>query len=63
MMGFPKEMLIRVSAILLLTDLVIFARVYWFTLSASLVIVISIIEMLVIAVTFAYLVSKYKLRW
>jgi hypothetical protein len=63
MMSFPKRMLITVVIILLLTDLVIFARVYWFNLSASLVLIISILELLAIVISFAYWVPKYKLKW
>ena len=64
MISFPKRILMVVSIILFLTNLVIFARVYWFPpLSLSLVIVVTIMEILAIAVNFAYWVPKYKLRW
>ncbi len=56
-------MLIVVSLILLITNLVIFARFYWFDLSLGLILVISIMEILVIAINFAYWVPKYKLKW
>jgi hypothetical protein len=63
MMSFPKRMLIVVSIILLIANLVIFARYYWFNLSLSLVLVISIMEILAIAINFAYWLPKYKLKW
>jgi|BarGraIncu01121A_1022015.scaffolds.fasta_scaffold00180_1 hypothetical protein len=63
MMSFPKKMLMAVSIILLLANLVIFVRFYWFNLSLGLILVISIMELLAIAVNFAYWVPKYKLKW
>ena len=64
MISFPKRMLIAVSMILLLADLVIFARAYWFKdLSLGLVLIVSIMEILAIAVNFVYWVPKYKLKW
>lgn len=64
MMGFPKRMLIVVSIIVLIVNLVMFARLYWFqSLSSGLFLFITFIEILVIAIQFAYWVSKYKLKW
>jgi hypothetical protein len=52
-----------VSIILLLANLVIFARIYWFNLSSGLLLIITIMEILAIAVSFAYWVPRYKLKW
>ncbi len=56
-------MLITVSIIVLLANFVIFVRLYWFNLSPSLLLVVTIMEILVIMVNSAYWVSKYKLKW
>lgn len=62
-MSFSKKMLITVSIIVLLANFVIFVRLYWFNLSPSLLLVVTIMEILVIMVNSAYWVSKYKLKW
>jgi hypothetical protein len=63
MISFPKRMLVVVSIILLITNSVIFARVYWFNLSLWLIVVITIMEILAIGVSFLYWAPKYKLKW
>lgn len=63
MISFPKRMLITVSVIVLLANLIIFVRFYWFNLSSSILLVITIAEVLVIALHFAYLGRRYKLKW
>jgi hypothetical protein len=63
MISFPKRMLMVVSVILILANLVIFARVYWFNLPLWIALVITIVEILAIALSFAYWAPKYKLKW
>ena len=62
LISFPKKMSITVSIIVLLANLVIFARFYWFSLSPSLLLVITIVEILVIVINFVYLARKYKIK-
>jgi hypothetical protein len=63
MVSFQEKMLIRVSIIVLLANFVIFIRFYWFNLSSSILLAVTIAEILAIAITFAYVGRKYKLKW
>lgn len=63
MISFPKMLWIRISIIVLVANLVIFVRFYWFNLSSSIILAVTIMEILVIAVTFAYTGRKYKIKW
>ncbi len=61
MMSFPKRMLIVASIVLILTNLVVFYL--HGHLSLSLVLLVSIIEIVPIAISFLYWMPKYKLKW
>ena len=61
MMSFPKRVLIVVSVVLILTNLIVFYLHR--NLSLVFVILVSIVEIVPIAVNLWYWVPKYKLRW
>ena len=61
MMSFPKRMLAVISVVLILTNLIVFYL--HGNLSLSLVLLVSIVEIVPIAVNFWYWMPKYKLKW
>jgi len=61
MMSFPKRMLIVASIVLILTNLIVFYLHE--NLSLSLVLLVSIIEIVPIAANLWYWMPKYKLKW
>jgi hypothetical protein len=60
-MSFPTRILLYIAIDLTIINLIVF---YWLeNLSLSLVILVIIIEIVVLAVSMAFLVSPYKLKW
>ncbi len=60
-MSFPKRMLLAISAILIPANLVIFYLHR--QLPLSFVLLVSVLEIVVIAINFAFWVPSYKLKW
>ena len=60
-MTFPKRMMIYVVIDLLLINLITYYLAYG--VSLEFVIAVSVIEIIALAVAFAFWVPRYKLRW
>jgi len=60
-MSFPTRMLLYITIDLILINLIVF---YWLeNLSLSLVLPISIVEIVALAISMAFWVSPYNLKW